>query len=124
MANQHAAPLMDGRHPDHPALNLRAVGRCVTAATDGLSDATRAGCLRQAEAWLEKADRLLAGLVADPDLDGTMAQRLESIRDDLAGHLLAASALESLDMPVSRVADVLRRGVSSARSGLHELAAG
>lgn len=88
----------------------------VEAAETSLGCPVDRASLRQVNTSLYEVSWLLEGLVADVDAD--TAQRLQSVRNDLGGHLLAAAALQSIDVPADRVATVLRRGVVAARCGI------
>lgn len=100
---------------------LRAVDLRVDAAVATLAVSTGPGWLQEAEGLLAEVDGLFAELVADPDIDGHMAQRLEAIRDDLSGRVLAANAMVAIDMPENMIGDVLRQGVGVAKVGLARL---
>lgn len=65
------------------------------------------------ERLLVEADDLFATLVRNPDTDNQAAQHIENIRDRLSGHLVAAVAMDSADVPS---AAILRRGVQGALS--------
>jgi hypothetical protein len=60
-------------------------------------------------------DDLFAHLVACSELDGSVAQRIERVRDELSGQLVAAEALADAGRPI---VDVLRRAVDTARTGV------
>jgi hypothetical protein len=62
---------------------------------------------------LADTDDLFAHLVACWELDGSAAQRIERVRDELSGHLLAVEALTEAGKPT---VGVLRRAVESAWS--------
>jgi hypothetical protein len=61
---------------------------------------------------LAGTDDLFADLVGCWELDGSAAQRIERVRDELSGQLLAADALAEAGRPT---VGVLRRAVNSAR---------
>jgi hypothetical protein len=60
-------------------------------------------------------DDLFARLVACLELDASVAQRIERVRDELSGQLVVAEALAEAGRPI---VDVLRRAVDSARTGV------
>jgi hypothetical protein len=62
---------------------------------------------------LADTDDLFAHLVACWELNGSAAQRIERVRDELSGHLLAVEALAEAGKPT---VGVLRRAVDSAWS--------
>ena len=64
------------------------------------------------DALVDTDDRF-AHLVACWELDGSAAQRIERVRDELSGQLVAAEALADAGRPI---VDVLRRAVDSART--------
>ena len=70
--------------------------------------------IRDALRVLDAVDELLARLMVDTSVDPTTATRLGELRDDLAGHAVAAGAMTDVD--VSRcVSGVLRRGMAAAK---------
>jgi hypothetical protein len=79
--------------------------------------------VRQAMARLEEVVTLLAGLVADENVTLDVAARLERIRDDLGGHLLAATTMHETDVAPDKVAAMLRRGAAVAGAGVAQIAA-
>lgn len=101
-------------------VDLRAVDRGVHAA-DGLVGHATSVRVRQAMVGLEEVDVLLAALVADENLTIDVTSQLGRIRSDLAGHLLAARAMEELDVAPEKVADILRRGAAAARIGVERI---
>jgi hypothetical protein len=74
---------------------------------------------------LEEVDALLgemlAEVLADEQVSTEMARGLGRVRDDLGGHLRAASALDDIDMPDQAVAGLLQRGVAAARTKIDAL---
>jgi hypothetical protein len=78
--------------------------------------------VREAEVFLDEVDLLLEVVVGDERTDADVARLLKSLRDDLGGHVVAASALEAIAMPSGTVANVLNRGVVAAAIRLASLA--
>jgi hypothetical protein len=74
--------------------------------------------LDAAQAMLDEVDFLLETTASDERTDPGLARLLKGLRDDLGGHVLAASGLEAIRMPIDTVAEVLRRAVASATSEL------
>jgi hypothetical protein len=72
-------------------------------------------------ASLAETDHLFAALVRSWEVDGWCAQRIETVRDDLSGCLLAVADLDDARAPSVAV---LRRGVESATSKLRAVMTG
>jgi hypothetical protein len=71
------------------------------------------GEVRGVREALADTDDLFAHLVACWELDGSTAQRIERVRDELSGQLIAVEALADAGRPT---VGVLRRAVDSART--------
>lgn len=92
-------------------VRMAEVGTLLTHATDRQA-------VDAAQAALDEVDLLLETAASDEGIDPSPARLLKALRDDLGGHVLAASALEAINMPIDTVADVLRRAVAAATSEL------
>ena len=77
---------------------------------------------RAAEA-LTLVEDLLARLAGEHALEGDEARQLLGLRDELGSQLLAAAALDVIDLPDQAVS-VLRRAAGSAEAGLRTILAG
>jgi hypothetical protein len=76
---------------------------------------------QEAAQILTVVEDLLAGLARRTSLDGEQARRMLALRDELGGHLLAAAALEVIELSDLAVG-VLRRATLALDVGLDELA--
>lgn len=65
---------------------------------------------------------LLARLAAEQALEGDEARHLLALRDELGSQLLAAAALDIIDLP-DQAAGVLKRAADKTESGLREILA-
>jgi hypothetical protein len=79
--------------------------------------------LRTATACLDEVDEVLAEFVADEDVTNDVATKLGRVRDGRSGLLESAAAMQDLDLPDYRVAGILKRGVSVARTGIEAISA-
>jgi len=104
----------DNRHADA----RRLIALCIEAASVVLALPADDVGLGQAGRLLDDADELLSRLIADVTLDVRIAQRLETVRDELGSHLCAAANLGAIDTPPQTIADLLRRGAADARTGV------
>jgi hypothetical protein len=76
---------------------------------------------QEAAQILTVVEDLLAGVARRASLDGEQARRMLALRDELGGHLLAAAALEVIELGDLAVG-VLRRATLALDVGLDELA--
>ena len=78
---------------------------------------------RKAAEALTVVEDLLARLAAEHALEGDEARQLLALRDELGSQLLAAAALDVIELP-DQAAGVLKRAADSAEAGLREILAG
>jgi hypothetical protein len=99
-------------------LSIEQLGSRVHEADELLAQSTTTVQLRRAMARLEEVDAQLAQLVADDTLIADVAVRVGRLSDELSSHLLAAAAMDDLEIRDQSVADLLQRGVRVARAGI------
>jgi hypothetical protein len=97
----------------------RALVEQVRLAAELLSDH---GEPRKAAEALTVVEDLLARLAKEHALAGDEARQLLALRDELGGQLLAAAALDVIELP-HQAAGVLKRAADSAEAGLREILA-
>ena len=102
---------------------LRAVTELVARAREVLDGPGGTEQALEAQQVLVTAEDLLGGLVSEASIDGHTAQVLLSLRDQLAGYLLAAELLADIEHLSDARVQVLRRGAVEATAGLDGLAA-
>jgi hypothetical protein len=101
---------------------LRAVAERVARAREILDDGHGGtGQAGEAQQVLVAAEDLLGDLVIESSIDGHTAQVLLTLRDQLAGYLLAAELLADIDHLSDARMKVLRRGADEATAGLEDL---
>jgi hypothetical protein len=101
------------------AATWRALQEHVLRASELLA-AQDAAAPQEASETLTVVEDLLAGLASRAPLDDDQVRRMLSLRDELGGHLLAASALEVIELSELAVG-VLRRATVALDVGLDEL---
>jgi hypothetical protein len=102
-------------------MDLTVLDRHFRAAGSLLVRPADSSCLRQATAYLEEIDSVLAELVCNAEVTNDVAAQLGRVRDDLSGHLEAAAAMQDVELPDHRVAGILQRGVLAARLGIEAI---
>lgn len=103
------------------AETLGAVHELVTRAREVLDGPAVADQAHDAQRVLATAEELLGGLVTEASIDGHTAQVVLSLRDQLAGYLLASELLADIDHLREARLQVLGRGAVEATVGLDGL---
>ena len=76
--------------------------------------------LQKAAEALTTVEDLLARLAAEHALEGDEARHLLALRDELGSRLLAAAALDVIELP-DQAAGVLKRAADTTEAGLREI---
>jgi hypothetical protein len=102
---------------------LQTLARYVRVADSLLSDSDDDAARREVEHILSTVEDQLGRLAGEEHVDGVMAHRLFTIRDELSAQLLAAAALEEVEVPRDAVVGVLRRAADSTKASLDRFSA-
>jgi hypothetical protein len=116
---RRGSPLLYERPASINAANeVRTLHRYARRADDILAGSSSEETSHEAEQLLGFVEEGLLRLARSTSVGDSEARQVLALRDELSGRLLAAVALDAIEMPVGTIGDVLRKATAATTAGL------